>query len=177
MLSCSGRRGAYALPISIQLSLCFFYDSYLVPVSSAFRFVDQRSFKFATFTIVLVSKLNVLRFSPLIIVSRCNAGILAKRAFANIRNIGSERGRGSSKICCRTCWKSATTIDFVHARFCSSLRTKLIQWQGSSLNSFYGFTLSQISIKRRIKYLKLERFSSVFFGRDKIIEPWKRLKE
>lgn len=28
-----GRRGAYARPISIQLSLCFFYDSYLVPVS------------------------------------------------------------------------------------------------------------------------------------------------
>lgn len=98
MLSCSGRRGAYALPISIQLSLCFFYDSYLVPVSSAFRFVDQRSFKFATFTIVLVSKLNVLRFSPLIIVSRCNAGILAKRAFANIRNIGSERGGEARKF-------------------------------------------------------------------------------
>lgn len=98
MLSCSGRRGAYALPISIQLSLCFFYDSYLVPVSSAFRFVDQRSFKFATFTIVLVSKLNVLRFSPLIIVSRCNAGILAKRAFANIRNIGGEGGGEARKF-------------------------------------------------------------------------------
>lgn len=64
MLSCSGRRGAYAPPISIQLSLCFFYDSYLVPVSPRFRFVGQCSFKFATFTIALVSKLNVRRFTP-----------------------------------------------------------------------------------------------------------------
>lgn len=93
MLSCSGRRGAYAPPISIQLSLCFFYDSYLVPVPPAFRFVGQLSFKFATFTIALVSKLNVLSGSPLIILPPRSAGILAKRAFANISgNPGAEGG-------------------------------------------------------------------------------------
>lgn len=32
-LSRRGRRGAYACSISIQLSLCPFYDSYLMPVS------------------------------------------------------------------------------------------------------------------------------------------------
>ncbi|KOC65583.1 hypothetical protein WH47_00553 [Habropoda laboriosa] len=106
MLSCSERRGAYAPPISIQLSLCFFYDSYLVSgTASAFRFVGQCSFNFATFTIALVSKLNVRPpvHHPLIIVSPCSGtGILAKRAFANIPPTPTERGE-SPKICCRTC--------------------------------------------------------------------------
>lgn len=54
-------RCAYARPISIQLSLYFFYDSYLVPVSPPSHHPSHRNRLAATFTIILVSKFNVLR--------------------------------------------------------------------------------------------------------------------